>query len=125
MVKFFKKLLKFLQLTDKAGDLSISNIAVIVVITKIAITSTFDWATSATLLMALLNYSHKRHATNKAVRDEQLDQKEAEVVKQVSELVSRVSSLEGTQEQVAKQAEQVQKIISTSNLASAFFKPKQ
>lgn len=59
-----KRTLKFLNLTDRSNNLSITNVAVIVLISKIAV-SPLDWPTAAGLLVALLNYSHKRTESNK------------------------------------------------------------
>ena len=68
-MKDISKLLKFLQLTDRQGDLSITNIATIVVITKIALAVSLDWGVISGLLITLLNYGHKRHEANKSVKD--------------------------------------------------------
>ena len=68
-MKYIRKLLKFLQLVDREGNLSITNIATIVVITKIALTATFDWGVISALLVTLLNYGHKRYEANKASKD--------------------------------------------------------
>jgi len=60
-MNIFFKLLSFLNLLDSAGtSLSITNIALIVVITKLGMTATFDWPTASALLLTLLNYAHKR-----------------------------------------------------------------
>lgn len=64
---FLAQVLAFFNLTDRAGKLSITNVAVIVLITKIAMASTLDWAVVAGLLVTLLNYGHKRIETNKSV----------------------------------------------------------
>lgn len=64
-MKYIRKLLKFLQLVDREGNLSITNIATIVVITKIAIAASIDWGVISALLVTLLNYGHKRHESNK------------------------------------------------------------
>lgn len=54
------RLLGFCNLLDRKGNLSISNVGVIVLITKIAMASTIDWPTVSGLLIALMNYGHKR-----------------------------------------------------------------
>ena len=61
----FCKTLRFFNLVDRNCNLSITNIAVIVLITKMAI-APFDWATAAGLLVTLINYSHKRYANAQA-----------------------------------------------------------
>jgi hypothetical protein len=61
----FKRLLKFLSLVDRSGNLSITNIAVIVCITKIAIAPTFTVTEVGALMLSLFNYAHKRIESNK------------------------------------------------------------
>lgn len=61
------EVLAFFNLTDRSGKLSITNVAVIVLITKIALADSLDWAVVAGLLVTLLNYGHKRVETNKSV----------------------------------------------------------
>jgi len=55
-----KRILSFLNLLDNDGNLSISNIAVIVCVTKIAIAPHFSITEVGALLVSLLNYAHKR-----------------------------------------------------------------
>lgn len=52
--------LSFLSLLDNEGNLSITNIAVIVAITKMALASQFTSVDSVALIGTLLNYGHKR-----------------------------------------------------------------
>jgi hypothetical protein len=61
--------LKFLNLLDSEGNLSITNIAVIVGITKMALTANFSGMDAVGLVGALLNYGHKRSCNNQ-VTDE-------------------------------------------------------
>lgn len=78
-MKHIKELLKFLAIMDTdSKQVSITNVAVIVIITKIAL-SPFDWISASTLLIALLNYSHKRYESNKA----QKNKDELEVIEDV------------------------------------------
>lgn len=56
----FKRVLNFLSLLDRDGNLSISNVAVIVCVTKIAAAPKFSIEEVGALLVALLNYAHKR-----------------------------------------------------------------
>lgn len=65
----FKKVLKFLSLLDRGGNLSITNIAVIVCITKIAISPTFTITEVGALMLSLLNYAHKRKESNKGDKE--------------------------------------------------------
>lgn len=76
MKKFFCKTLRFLNLVDRSCNLSITNIAVIVLITKIAMAPTLDWQTAAALLVTLLNYAHKRKETNSIVKLDSVQNKE-------------------------------------------------
>lgn len=114
----FKRILKFFNLVDRSGDLSISNIAVIVLITKIAFAATLDWATAATLLMALLNYSHKRHESNKAIKDAQKDLEAAKIESLMKDMESRIKSTEELYTVISKQADDVQKIVRNHGLSN-------
>lgn len=55
------KILNFFSLLDEAGNLSITNLAVIVCVTKIATAPEFSMAEMGALIATLLNYIHKRH----------------------------------------------------------------
>ncbi len=55
-----KRVLVFLNLLDEAGNLSITNVAVIVGITKMALASSFSGVDATALIGTLLNYAHKR-----------------------------------------------------------------
>ncbi len=54
------RLLSFLNLLDSDGNLSITNIAVIVMVTKIALMTQMTGVDAVALVSTLLNYSHKR-----------------------------------------------------------------
>lgn len=60
MNDILKKVLAFLNLGDRQGNLSVTNLAVYTLLAKIAMSPTLDWPTASGLLIALLNYSHKR-----------------------------------------------------------------
>lgn len=55
-----RKLLSFLNLLDGEGNLSITNIAVIVGITKMALMSQMSGVDAVALVGTLMNYAHKR-----------------------------------------------------------------
>ena len=55
-----KRLATFLNLLDNDGNLSITNIAVIVGITKMALAHQFSGVDATSLVATLLNYAHKR-----------------------------------------------------------------
>lgn len=92
--------MSFLNLSDAEGKLSITNTAVIVLITKIAVAPSLDFPTVAALLLSLLNYADKRRtiAANSST-NEQLDGlKEqiegiTEAAKKIEEVESKVNSL--------------------------------
>lgn len=121
----FKKLITFLSLADCEGNLSISNVAVITLITKIALTETLDWTVIAALMMALLNYSHKRAVIAKAEREDHKNEGLPEIEAEVMGLTAQMKDLEELKETLVKQAEETQKLVSSLNLAKAFSKPSQ
>ncbi len=64
MIQFIKKVLAFLNVLDYNGtSLSITNIAVIAMITKLVLTSNPDLATVGVTAVSFLNYMHKRSST--------------------------------------------------------------
>ena len=54
----------FFNVLDVSGNLSITNIGVIVCITKVALAPTVDVASVGALVATLLNYIHKRTNNN-------------------------------------------------------------
>jgi hypothetical protein len=61
MKKLFEKLLQFLQLTGKSGSLSLTNIAVIIVLYKLAFAPALTGIDLGTMLLSLLAKAHERH----------------------------------------------------------------
>jgi uncharacterized protein YlxW (UPF0749 family) len=120
--KSFCKLLRFFNLVDRSCNLSITNIAVIVIITKMAL-APFDWATAAGLMVALLNYAHKRSESNKASKAEVKTIELVSMQEKVESLAGQVEQFKAVQDAVAKQSEDTKKLLSNSNLANAF-KPR-
>lgn len=55
-----KQVLTFFNLLDSAGNLSITNVAVIIAVTKMAFMSQFSGVDAIGLVSTLLNYAHKR-----------------------------------------------------------------
>ncbi len=58
------KVLDFCNLLDDSGRLSITNIAAIVLVTKLALTGNPDLATVGSTALGLLNYAHKRYVNS-------------------------------------------------------------
>lgn len=82
-----KAFLRASKITDPDNTLSLTNIGVMVLLTKIALAPSIDWPTTATMLLSLLSYNFKRHLNRKAEAQAQADDnKLADVVKQVQEL---------------------------------------
>lgn len=115
-----QRVLKFLSLTDRSHNLSVTNIAVIVIITKIAI-SAFDWPTAAALMVTLLNYSHKRVETAKVLKAQaEADAKaQAEAAKPVIDLAPVINQVN----EVASKLNSVEKVVSQMTLANTFQRP--
>ena len=82
-----KKVLKFLNLIDQQGRLSITNVAVIILLAKIAIAPSIDWAVISGLLVTMINYSHKRYESNKVIPANV----DSDVLKQTIEEVRKVA----------------------------------
>lgn len=141
--KFFW-ILSFLNLTDRGYKLSISNIAVIVVITKIALAQNVGLTEAGALLITLMNYSHKRFESNKAIKEEaknslskdksaqevSVESSIKQVQEQVSSLVSSISNLKSFEptleglkvqvEQYSKVAEEAKSLLTANQVSKAF-----
>lgn len=118
-MKQFHKLLKFLNLTDRGGDLSITNIAVIVIITKMAL-APFDWVTAAGLMISLLNYAHKRSETNKSVKEAKIIEDANQTKSELEALKEEVAQVKSLHDVVAKQADDTRKALNNANITAAF-----
>lgn len=61
-----KRILKFLNLLDESGEaVSLTNIALIVLIAKMALAPVVDWPSVVAVITAFGNYSHKRYIASK------------------------------------------------------------
>lgn len=128
-----KNILRFFNLLDRSNHLSITNVAVIVCVTKMAIAPQVSIVDAGALLISLLNYGHKRMEANKASKEEAQSAVQAEfqeiksamtkVVDVQNKITQDVSQMKATSELVEKQAQETKKLLSNSNLAQAF-KPR-
>lgn len=84
-----KQLANFLNLLDAQGKLSITNVAVIVCLLKLALAPAASITEAGTLLVALANYAHKRIINNTPAAPEA----DPELQKQLDEMQSIVSNL--------------------------------
>jgi aspartate-semialdehyde dehydrogenase len=112
------KILSFLNLLDANHKLSLTNIALIVILTKIAL-SPFDYAGAAILLPVLASYMHKRYTTAKATATEK-----AQESAQISSLIAQMDAFKADHEETAKTLAETKKLLSNSNLIAAF-QPKR
>lgn len=92
MVKKIIKSLKFLNLIDREGNLSISNIAVIIVLVKLTLSPVLSIVDAGMLLVTLMNYAHKRHSVSKSIKID--DNYKNEITTQISELSKKISDNE-------------------------------
>ena len=82
-----KSLLKSLKILDPDLTLSLTNVAVMVLIGKIGFASNMDWPTVATLLLTLLSYNYKRKLNSDRAAQELADlSKLKEVEDKIAEL---------------------------------------
>jgi hypothetical protein len=64
------RLLKFLNIIDAQGALSVTNMAVFIALYKLATAPTTNVTEAGTLLVALANYGYKKHLNAKASESE-------------------------------------------------------
>lgn len=121
-----KNVLKFFNLLDRGNKLSITNVAVIVCVTKMAIAPQVTIVDAGMLLISLLNYSHKRSESNKAAMKDQQDDlasfKEAvtKVVEVQNTITQDMVNVKQVAETISKQAEETKSVLSKLNLGQAF-----
>lgn len=118
----FKKLLNFFQLSDRGGNLSLTNIALIIVLIKIAL-APFDYTGAVILLPVIASYMHKRYESNKAFSKEvnpapSIDL--APIHEQIDSVNKQVAAVAASHESISKLAEDTKKLLSQANLAHAF-----
>lgn len=89
-----KKALDFLNLLDSEHRLSITSLAMYVVLTKVAVAPSPSLTDLGSLLLVLLNYAHKRIVVSSAVAEEGGKiQVFSEVERTVEELKSKVNAM--------------------------------
>jgi len=87
-----KKVSDFFRLIDDQGKLSITNVAVYVVLVKIAMVSEIDLMDAGILFVALLNYSGKK-VLNKIKEPVDMEDPTALVEERISKLQDKVNSI--------------------------------
>lgn len=115
----FYSLLKFCSLTDRGGKLSLTNIALAVVLVKIAI-SPFDYTGAVMLLPVIASYMHKRSESNKAAKEEAKVSDLKQLTDKVTELNSQVQGFKATADSVQKSADETKRLLSGANLSNAY-----
>lgn len=88
-----KKYLSFFNLLDRTGNLSITNLAVLIITIKLTTLQQFTLAETSAFLVAMLGYAHKRHVSSKQSHLEASD-KLSEFVGEIDKLKSQISSLQ-------------------------------
>lgn len=119
MKQLFHTVLRFFNLLDRSKNLSITNIAIIVLITKMALTP-FDWPTAAGLLVVMFNYMHKRAETNKVMETEFEVAKFDEILTNVNQFQERLNKFQLDHDKVAKQAQETKNLLTSHNLSHTF-----
>jgi hypothetical protein len=90
MLELFFAVLKWANLLDKDGRLSITNVAVIIMVTKLAFLPTFTLTEVGAFVIAMLNYAHKRQ---KNCEHQEKQQKPDVFAQKIEEIESKLSSL--------------------------------
>lgn len=86
------KALDFLNLLDYHKKLSITNVAVIIMVVKLAFIPTFNLTEVAAFFIAMLNYGHKRIQNNQI---ETTEKKSTEsIIAEIDEIKSKVSAID-------------------------------
>ncbi len=108
-------LLRFMNLLDRGNMLSITNIAVVVCVFKVATSLNPSLAEVGALMLSLLNYGHKRFEGNVSERHESI---KADVTK-FTVLQNQIDNIKHERDEITKITEEARKLISTSKLSAA------
>lgn len=114
-----KRILKFLNLLDRENNLSLTNLSMLIMLIKVAV-SPFDYAGAAILLPILGSYMQKRYESNKANKESKKALEQENVQAELDSIKEQLATHKELSETITKQSEELKKIISTSNLTNAF-----
>lgn len=82
-----KAFLRASKITDPDNTLSLTNVGVMVLLTKIALAPSIDWPTTATLLLSLLSYNYKKLLrTKEKAAEVEASGQIADIEKKIAEL---------------------------------------
>lgn len=88
--------LNFFRILDENGDVSLTNIAVIVVIIKMAVAPALDMAAVAGILTVLSSYSFKRYTQRKHRNEKRkVDLADVETLAKLQSEVNRIKVAQG------------------------------
>jgi len=98
-MKYFLRILRFLRLTDEQDNLSLTNIAVMLIIVKLALLQEYGLQDLGVLLVALLTYTAKKVISDKKkikenVSNAILDKMDTDI-KELKDKVSSVAMATG------------------------------
>lgn len=117
-MKKVKDFINFLNLLDRGGKLSLTNLAVVICLFKIALAPAFSLADMGVLLLTLLNYAHKRTESYKVAKEQ------AKVVapnEDVESLKAQMQELKTLHDTVSRQAEETKNLLAGGKLAAGMF----
>ncbi len=116
-----RRALDFLGLIDHKANLSLTNLALIVIVCQIALAGeSVGWPISAALLFALGNYAHKRIETRKAEAAKTELAKYEDLRANQARFTERLFEFEAGFDKVAKQAEDTKQLLSATHVGHAF-----
>jgi hypothetical protein len=89
-----RKIAYFLCLIDDTPQLSLSNIAFLVILGKIIVTPSVDWTALVTLAITCLNVMHDRHVNTTSNSDVQtLTDQLSDLQNKISPILDKVKSV--------------------------------
>lgn len=86
--------LKWLNLLDFEGKLSITNVAVYIALVKLATAPTVNTTEAGALLIALANYSYKKHLISK--QESQSASEKEDISKTIADVKAEVAQVKST-----------------------------
>jgi hypothetical protein len=110
-MKLVIDLLKFLNLLDRSGNISITNVAVTILVSKLAFTQDPSLVDLGGVLMALLTYMHKRQEANRLKTNDARN-----AAKLLNDVQLRINEIERTHERVTEQANKTDALLQSATI---------
>ncbi len=114
------RILQFLSLVNKDSKLSITNLAILFMLTRFVLVPQLGIHDSVIFLSLVANYCHRRYEDSKLEKATEVEGQVANLRREHLTIREKLNSFENISATLIKQSEDVKKLISENNLSRAF-----